>query len=105
MTKSSLALALAAALFTAPAFAVEFVVVNLDAGTGAGLDDPSPRAPQGGNPGTTLGEQRQVAYAYAARMWGAIMQSDVPILVGAAAFVLLIVAASVLCCRASDQPV
>jgi hypothetical protein len=83
MTKSSLALALAAALLTAPAFAAEFVVVNLDAGTGAGLDDPSPRAPQGGNPGTTLGEQRQVAYAYAARMWGAIMQSDVPIVVGA----------------------
>ena len=83
MTKSSLALALAAALFAAPAFAAEIVVVNLDAGTGAGLDDPSPRAPQGGNPGTTLGEQRQVAYAYAAKMWGAIMQSDVPILVGA----------------------
>lgn len=83
MTKSSLALALAAALFAAPAFAAEIVVVNLDAGTGAGLDDPSPRAPQGGNPGTTLGEQRQVAYAYAAKMWGAIMQSDVPIRVGA----------------------
>ena len=83
MTKSSLALALAAALLAGPVLAAEIVVVNRDAGTGAGLDDPSPRAPQGGNPGTTLGEQRQVAYAYAARMWGAIMQSEVPILVGA----------------------
>ena len=81
-TKSLLALALAAA-FATPALGAELVVVNLDAGTGAGLDDPTPRAPQGGNPGTTLGEQRQVAYAYAARMWGAIMQSDVPINVGA----------------------
>ena len=82
-TKSVLALALAAAFAATPALAAEIVVVNLDAGTGAGLDDPAPRAPQGGNPGTTLGEQRQVAYAYAARMWGAIMQSDVPINVGA----------------------
>lgn len=83
MTKSVLTLALAAALAAGPAIAAEIVVVNLDAGTGAGLDDPTPRSPQGGNPGTTLGEQRQVAYAYAARMWGAIMQSEVPINVGA----------------------
>ena len=83
MTKSLLSLALAAGLAATPALAAEIVVVNLDAGTGAGLDDPTPRAPEGGNPGTTLGEQRQVAYAYAARMWGAIMQSDVPINVGA----------------------
>lgn len=81
--KTALALALAAAFAATPLFAAEIVVVNQDAGTGAGLDDPTPRAPEGGNPGTTLGEQRQVAYAYAARMWGAIMQSDVPINVGA----------------------
>jgi hypothetical protein len=81
--KSALALALLAALAALPLSAAEIVVVNLDAGTGAGLDDPTPRAPAGGNPGTTLGEQRQVAYAYAARMWGAIMQSDVPVIVGA----------------------
>lgn len=81
--KSALAVALLAALVAGPLSAAELVVVNLDAGTGAGLDDPTPRAPEGGNPGTTLGEQRQVAYAYAARMWGAIMQSEVPIIVGA----------------------
>ena len=81
--KSALTLALLAAMAAAPLSAAELVVVNLDAGTGAGLDDPTPRAPEGGNPGITLGEQRQVAYAYAARMWGAIMQSEVPIIVGA----------------------
>lgn len=81
--KSSLALALLAALAAAPATAAEFVLVNLDAGTGAGLEDPTPRAPEGGNPGTTLGEQRQITYAYAALMWGSIMQSEVPIIVGA----------------------
>jgi hypothetical protein len=81
--KSALALALAAAFAAAPLAAAELVVVNRDAGTGAGLDDPTPRPPEGGNPGTTLGQQRQVAYAYAARMWGAIMQSDVPVIVGA----------------------
>lgn len=81
--KSALAIALLAALVAGPLSAAELVVVNLDAGTGAGLDDPTPRPPEGGNPGTTLGEQRQVAYAYAARMWGAIMQSEVPIIVGA----------------------
>jgi hypothetical protein len=82
-SKHALSLALLAALAAAPLSAAELVVVNLDAGTGAGLDDPTPRAPQGGNPGITLGEQRQVTYAYAARMWGAIMQSEVPIIVGA----------------------
>ena len=81
--KSVLALALLAALAVPSLQAAEIVVVNRDAGTGAGLDDPTPRAPEGGNPGTTLGEQRQVVYAYAARMWGAIMQSDVPVIVGA----------------------
>ena len=81
--KTSLGLALLAALAVAPATAAEFVLVNLDAGTGAGLEDPTPRAPEGGNPGTTLGEQRQITYAYAALMWGSIMQSEVPIIVGA----------------------
>lgn len=42
-----------------PLAAAEIVVVNLDAGTGAGLHDPTPRPPAGGNPGATLGQQRQ----------------------------------------------
>ena len=35
------------------------VLVNFDAGTGVGLDDPTPVAPIGGNTGTTLGAQRR----------------------------------------------
>lgn len=66
-----------------PAAAANVVLVNLDAGTGQGLDDPTPAAPVGGNPGTTLGEQRVNVYNFAAQIWGATLDSDVPILVGA----------------------
>ena len=38
MTKSLLTLALAAGVAATPALAAEIVVVNLDAGTGAGLN-------------------------------------------------------------------
>lgn len=81
----TLALSLSAILAAAalPASAAELVVVNLDAGTGAGLDDPTPRAPEGSNPGRTLGEQRRIAYDYAAKMWGSMLQSNVPVYVGA----------------------
>jgi hypothetical protein len=61
------------------ALAADIEVINLDAGTGLGLDDASPRAPVGGNPGTTLGEQRQIAYRFAADLWGAVLKSDVPV--------------------------
>jgi hypothetical protein len=85
MTKRKmLAAALLATLAAPPALSAELLLINGDAGTGLGLEDPTPRAPVGGNPGITLGEQRQVAYAYAAQMWGSILQSDVPILVRAA---------------------
>ena len=43
------------------------VLLNFDAGTGVGLDDPTPVAPIGGNTGTTLGQQRQIALSHAAR--------------------------------------
>ncbi|HBU14252.1 MAG TPA: hypothetical protein DEF16_04905, partial [Gemmobacter sp.] len=81
MTRALLALALG--LACAPAFAADLVVVNFDQGTGAGLDDPTPAAPEGGNPGLSVGEQRRIVYQYAARMWGAILDSDVPVYVGA----------------------
>lgn len=46
-----------AALAAPPATAqASFVLVNLDAGTGTGLADPTVVAPVGGNPGTTLGQ-------------------------------------------------
>ena len=70
--------------FPASAFgAAQFVLVNLDAGTGAGLDDPTPVAPVGGNPGTTLGQQRQNVFLRAFSIWGAQLNSPVPIRVQA----------------------
>lgn len=55
------------------------VLLNADADTGLGLDDPTPVAPIGGNTGTTLGQQRQIALAYAASIWARNLRSFVPI--------------------------
>lgn len=72
----------AAALFSVNALAAELVVVNFDP-EGQGLNDPTPATPVGENPGTTIGEQRQVAYRFAAELWGNVLQSDQPVFVGA----------------------
>lgn len=80
MNKSFLATALAAALLAAPAAqAVDIRLVNLDTGTGIGLDDPRPRAPVGGNNGQTLGQQRLAAYQYAADLWSAVLAGNTPV--------------------------
>ena len=60
--------------------AASFVIVNGD-GPGEGFNDPTPVAPVGGNVGTTLGQQRLNAFQYAASLWGAKLDSAVPILV------------------------
>ncbi|HEV2845252.1 MAG TPA: peptidase, partial [Thermoanaerobaculia bacterium] len=68
-----------ATLAAAPAFgAAQFVIVNAD-GANEGFNDPTPAAPVGGNPGTTLGEQRRIAFQHAADIWGAVLDSPVPI--------------------------
>lgn len=56
----------------------QFVIVNINA-PGVGFNDPTPADPVGGNPGTTLGEQRLIAFQYAADLWSARLDSDVPI--------------------------
>ncbi|MEM9290681.1 MAG: hypothetical protein AAGD01_03280 [Acidobacteriota bacterium] len=58
-------------------------IVNLDAGTGQGLDDPTPVAPVGGNPGTTLGQQRLNVFLAAANIWGSAIDSTQTIFVDA----------------------
>lgn len=68
---------------TAPAHAAELVLVSGDVGTGTGLEDPTPRTPIGQNPGTTLGEQRTKVYEFAMQLWGAVLESDVPVFIGA----------------------
>ena len=62
--------------------AVPITVKNNDA-PGVGFNDPSPRSPIGGNPGTTLGQQRLNAAQHAANLWGAVLSSNTPIVIGA----------------------
>lgn len=81
MRKLTLALAVATGLvFSGGAHAARFVINNVDP-PGAGFNDPTPALPVGGNPGTTVGEQRRVAFAYALQIWGNTLESTVPIVV------------------------
>jgi hypothetical protein len=50
---------------------------------GIGFNDPTPVAPVGGNPGTTLGEQRWNVYKYVAGIWEQALQSNATITVSA----------------------
>ena len=63
--------------------AAEIKIANQDVGTGQGLDDPTAASPVGGNPGTTRGEQAQIVFQFAADIWGAVLQSNVPVTVSA----------------------
>jgi len=74
--------ALAAMLLSAPAGAATITIVNAD-GAGEGFNDPTPAAPVGGNPGTTIGAQRLFVFQHAAALWGAILPSPVTIRVSA----------------------
>jgi len=56
----------------------QIVIVNINA-PGVGFNDPTPRAPVGGNTGTTLGQQRLIAFQHAADIWSATLDSTVPI--------------------------
>lgn len=69
------ALGLSAAAYAGPA---QFVIININA-AGVGFNDPTPAAPVGGNTGTTIGQQRLNAFAYAAELWSARLDSAVPI--------------------------
>ena len=85
MTARARCLALLAglALLLAPAASrAGFVIVNLD-GAGEGFNDPTPVAPVGGNPGTTVGQQRLNVFVKAGQIWDAILGSPVTIRVQA----------------------
>ena len=72
------ALAIAVSSASASAGPAQFIIVNLNA-PGVGFNDPTPAAPVGGNTGTTLGEQRLIAFQHAASIWSARLDSNVPI--------------------------
>ncbi len=63
--------------------AATIVIVNGNA-PGEGFNDPTPATPVGGNSGTTLGQQRLIAFQRAAAIWGATLTSTVTIRIGAA---------------------
>jgi len=62
--------------------AATITIVNQD-GADEGFNDPTPVAPVGGNPGTTIGAQRLYVFNHAAGIWGAILPSNVEIKVNA----------------------
>ena len=70
------------AMWSGPALAAHFILINLD-GPGEGFNDPTPVAPVGGNDGTTLGQQRLNVFETAGAIWGSYLQSDVDIVVEA----------------------
>ncbi|HEY9420634.1 MAG TPA: PA domain-containing protein [Thermoanaerobaculia bacterium] len=77
--RNLLATSILVTLAAAPAFgAAQIIIVNRD-GPNEGFNDPTAVAPVGGNPGTTLGEQRRIAFQYAADIWGSVLDSEVPI--------------------------
>lgn len=75
-------LACALAAFGAAQAASTIIISNRDP-AGVGFNDPTPVAPVGGNPGTTLGQQRLNVYQYVANLWAAALDSPVPITVSA----------------------
>ena len=76
-------LGLAAAVPTVAQANADIIIVNVD-GPNEGFNDPTPRAPIGGNPGTTVGQQRLIAFQRAADIWGETLDSPVPIRIRAA---------------------
>jgi hypothetical protein len=62
--------------------AATIVIKNLNE-PGVGFNDPTPATPVGGNTGTTLGQQRLIAFTHAANIWGATLTTAVPIVVNA----------------------
>lgn len=68
---------------TGQAQAAATLVINNINGPGVGFNDPTPALPVGGNSGTTLGEQRFIAFGHALNLWGATLNSNQPIIINA----------------------
>ncbi|WP_313398054.1 PA domain-containing protein [Stenotrophomonas sp.] len=82
MKAQLLSVMVVATLYAASAQAAVITPVNQDP-AGKGLNDTTARAPEGGNPGVSVGEQRRIVYQYAADLWGSVLQSNVETFVGA----------------------
>lgn len=77
-TAATVALLANLAMPAAADAAATIVIINGNA-AGVGFNDVTPVAPVGGNPGTTLGQQRLIAFQHAANVWGATLNSIVQI--------------------------
>jgi hypothetical protein len=62
--------------------AAKITIKNTDS-AGVGFNDATPATPVGGNPGTTVGQQRMNAFLEAARIWGEQLDSAVEITIDA----------------------
>jgi hypothetical protein len=82
LRRTGAALALACCAWSGAQAAATITIINTNA-AGVGFNDPTPAAPVGGNSGTTLGQQRLIAFQHAAELWGATLNSPVPIRVDA----------------------
>lgn len=80
---AGLAVAAGLAFGAGQAQATATIVVNNINAPGVGFNDTTPATPVGGNTGTTLGEQRLIAFTYAADIWGATLTSNIPIVINA----------------------
>ncbi|WP_394779131.1 PA domain-containing protein [Undibacterium sp.] len=66
---------------TAASYAAATIVIVNGNLANVGFNDTTPALPVGGNSGTTLGQQRLIAFQAAAAKWGATITSNVPITV------------------------
>ncbi len=73
---------LLALLAASTAGAADLFINNID-GANVGFNDPTPATPVGGNSGVTVGEQRLIAFQFAADLWGQILESEVDIVIQA----------------------
>jgi len=72
----TLLLASIVGLFAAStAFGTATIVIENNDAPGVGFNDTTPASPVGGNNGTTVGEQRLIAFTAAANIWGATLTS------------------------------
>ena len=83
LTRTLGTVALVALLAGSASAAATITVINMD-GAGEGFNDPTVVAPIGGNPGTTVGQQRLLCFQRAANIWGSILTSSVTIQIQAA---------------------
>ena len=82
MLKLFLAATISLCAFTA-AFGQATITIQNNDTAGVGFNDNTAAAPIGGNSGTTIGQQRLIAFQTAASIWGATLNSAPPIVIRA----------------------